>query len=56
MTQTEPEIDQIGSSVDKNPPDTAERNLTWREWVQWWQDNPPTSRSRKLSLRFRARE
>jgi hypothetical protein len=54
--QIEPRISQMGSNVEQNSSDTVERNLTWREWVQYWQDNPSTSRSRKLSLRFHASE
>jgi hypothetical protein len=52
--QTEPRIGQIAFSVEQNLSDTAERNLTWREWVQYWQevqDRPSTSRNRKLPFR-----
>jgi hypothetical protein len=49
--QTEPQISQIGSGVGQNSSNTAERNLTWREWVEWWQDRPSTGTSWKISFR-----
>ncbi|KAH9973529.1 hypothetical protein BGW80DRAFT_243682 [Lactifluus volemus] len=37
-TQSEPQIGQTGGSVIAEiPSDTAERNLTWKEWCQMWE-------------------